>query len=34
VPAALVGLAVYCILFAFLRPPGVRQSWAYVHGLQ
>jgi hypothetical protein len=33
VAAGIVGVAVYGILLALLRPPGLRRSWAYLRAL-
>ncbi len=32
-PAAMLGLAVYAVVLAVLRPRGLRASWRYLHGL-
>ena len=34
VAAAVVGVVLYAAVFGLWRPPGLRQAWAYVHGLQ
>lgn len=34
VAAAVVGVVLYAAVLGLWRPPGLRQAWAYVHGLQ
>jgi len=34
VAAGAVGLVLYCAILCVWRPAGLRQAWAYVHGLQ
>jgi hypothetical protein len=34
VAAAVVGLVLYAVVLGLWRPPGLRDAWAYVHGLQ